>query len=104
MTANNLLKIDLDEEIGVNAEKDLGAMLALEVYLYDPEEVELTTWARSYSFHISPGTSTRVGLTTKKFKDARGYSGCIHAKTKGCLYFSQSHQGAFLCELLANAF
>ncbi len=64
---------------------DLGAAVALEVYLYDPEEIELTTWDRSYSFHIGPGTSTRVGLTTKKFEDASGYSGCIPSRKRGYL-------------------
>ena len=76
-----MLILDLDKENGVNAE-DLGGTLALEVYLYDPEELKITTWDRSYSLHVSPGTSPRLGLTTKKFEDASGYSGCIPAKTK----------------------
>ena len=71
---NAFLDFESDHGIGFI---DVGGGLSFQVYLYDPTESVLTTWDKSYSFDIGPGRSYKVALSTRKYNDYSGTSGCI---------------------------
>ena len=61
---------------------DIGGGVAQQVYLYDPSKTVLTTWDKSYSFDMGPGFSYKVGLSTREFEDATGFTGCVKTGEK----------------------
>ena len=53
---------------------DIGGVIALQVYLYDPSETVLTTWDKSYSFDslfLCPASPTRLACPPDSLKITR---------------------------------
>ncbi|XP_075254763.1 bile acid-sensitive ion channel-like [Convolutriloba macropyga] len=84
-----LTDFELDQGIGF---LDVGGGSHLQIYLYDPTTSVLTTWDKTCSFDIAPGRSYKVGLTTTKFRDESGFSGCIEeGKTNELKYYDKGY-------------